>query len=289
MSPKREDPPSNLTSLNMRIGNLATAMGRPVARIRRVVANTVVGQMLPPGVVKGGTAMMLRVGEGGSRNTADLDVTRAHSTALDAYLSDLDDRLAEGWGGFTGTVSDLEPSHPEGVPDEYVMRPFKISLTFKSGHWLSLQFEVGHDEVGSTSAWEHRLPGDLIEIFETLGLDTPSPIPVMTVEHQVAQKLHACTSRDRNGTNDRAHDLVDLQILDEEETPDLAAVAAVSERLFTSRRSQIWPPTIVTHEGWGSKYAAAAEGLSVIADIEDAVLWANDLVFRITRAAARVG
>ena len=53
MSSKREAPPTNLRSLEKRIDNLANQLGRPVRRIQRAVANTVVGQMLPPGVVKG--------------------------------------------------------------------------------------------------------------------------------------------------------------------------------------------------------------------------------------------
>ncbi len=77
MSARRDDAPSNLRSLTARIDNLARQQGRPVRRIQRAVANTVVGQMLPPGVVKGGTAMKLRVGEASSRFTPDLDVARA--------------------------------------------------------------------------------------------------------------------------------------------------------------------------------------------------------------------
>ncbi|MCB1006740.1 MAG: hypothetical protein KDB35_21340, partial [Acidimicrobiales bacterium] len=67
MSPKREEPPSNLRSLEARISNIARDRDRPLRRVQRVIANTVVGQMLPPSVVKGGTAMKLRVGEAASR------------------------------------------------------------------------------------------------------------------------------------------------------------------------------------------------------------------------------
>ena len=108
MSPKHDGPPSNLRSLTTRIDNLAREQGRSVRRIQRAVANTVVGQMLPPGVVKGGTAMKLRVGEAGSRFTPDLDVARAASLTLEDYLGELSDRLAEGWSGFTGTVTELD-------------------------------------------------------------------------------------------------------------------------------------------------------------------------------------
>jgi len=55
---------------------------RPVRRLRRALANTVVGQMLPPGVVKGGTAMKVRVGEAGSRFTPDLDAAVSWANEL---------------------------------------------------------------------------------------------------------------------------------------------------------------------------------------------------------------
>src|SRR5664280_1268978 len=126
MSPKREDPPTNLRSLEARVNNLARQRGRPVRRIQRAVANTVVGRMRPPGVVKGGTAMKLRVGEASSRFTPDLDASLMASVTLEHYLDELADRLAVGLGGFSGTVEGLDPPRPEGVPYDYVMQPFLI-------------------------------------------------------------------------------------------------------------------------------------------------------------------
>lgn len=284
MSPRREDPPSNLRSLETRLNNLAREQGQPVRRIQRVVANTVVGQMLPPGVVKGGTAMKLRVGEAGTRFTPDLDTARSANVTLDDYLDELADRLATGWGGFTGTVEELELPHPEGVPEEYVMQPFVIRLAYKGRHWLAVPFELGRDEIGSTQRHEPRIADDIVELFDTLGLDTPGPIPVLAVDHQIAQKLHACTSINATtGGNERAHDLVDLQILDQEENVDMAAVVATAERLFAARRSHPWPPTVVAHEGWDTIYAEAADGLDVIDNVTDAVAWANDFIARATR------
>jgi len=284
MSPKHDGPPSNLRSLTTRIDNLAREQGRPVRRIQRAVANTVVGQMLPPGVVKGGTAMKLRVGEAGSRFTPDLDVARAASLTLEDYLGELSDHLAEGWGGFTGTVTELDGPQPAGVPEEYVMQPFEIRLAYRSRHWLTVPFELGRDEIGSTSRVELRLADDIVEMFETLGLDRPAPIPLLAIDHQVAQKLHACTSvNPKTGGNERAHDLVDLQILEQEEEIDFAALGATAERLFAARRSHRWPPTVVAYEGWATIYAEAADGLEVIDNVDDAVEWANDFIARATR------
>ncbi|MDA8367071.1 MAG: nucleotidyl transferase AbiEii/AbiGii toxin family protein [Actinomycetota bacterium] len=284
MSPKREDPPSNLRSLEARISNIARERGRPLRRVQRVIANTVVGQMLPPSVVKGGTAMKLRVGEAASRFSADLDAARSAELTIDDYLDALAARLAEGWGGFTGELEELDPPQPEGVPDDYIMRPFVIRLAYQGRHWLSVPFELGHDEIGSTQRHELRVADDIVELFDIIGLDTPDPIPVLALNHQIAQKLHACTAINaKTGGNERAHDLVDLQILEQEEHIDYAALAATAQRLFAARRGQPWPPTVIAYERWDTIYAEAADGLDVIEHVDDAVAWANDFIARTAR------
>jgi hypothetical protein len=280
---ERRDAPTNLRSLDRRIANVAATRTRPVRRIQRVVANAAIGQMLPAGVVKGGTAMKLRVGEAGSRFTPDVDVARSAALSLDDYLDELASRLAAGWSGFTGTVEQLDAAHPDGVPDEYVMQPFDIRLAYLGRHWLKVTFELGHDEVGSTADADLRMAEDIIELFHEIGLDTPAPVPLLSIENQVAQKLHACTSiSSKTGGNDRAHDLVDLQILEQEEGLDLAAIAGTARRLFASRRSHLWPPTVVAHPSWAAIYEEAADGLDVLPAVGAAVTWANGLIQRIT-------
>jgi predicted nucleotidyltransferase component of viral defense system len=280
----RETPPS-LRSLSTRIENLARERGRPVRRVQRAIANTVVGQMLPAGVVKGGTAIKLRVGEQASRFTPDLDASRDRLLSLEDYLDRLDDGLADGWGGFTGTLARLPTPQPDGVPEEYVMQPFDIRLSYLGRHWLTVRFELSHDEVGSTEEVEIRLAQDILDLFSAIGLPEPQPLPVLAVEHQIAQKLHACASvNPKTGANQRAHDLVDLQIMEQEEMIDMAAVNAVATRLFNARRGTPWPPTIRAYEGWDTIYVSAAEGLDVLEDVHAAVRWANDFIARATRA-----
>src|SRR5579862_7451052 len=263
MSAARAAPP-NVRSLDKRIQNLADERGRPVRRIQRAIANTVVGQMLPPGVVRGGTAMKVRVGEGGSRFTPDLDASRDRTLPIADYLAQLDDRLLEGWGGFTGTLIELPAPQPDGVPEEYVMQPFDIALDYQGRRWLTVRFELGRDEVGSTEEIDTVLADDILELFSILGLPDPEPLPVLALEHQIVQKLHACTSiNPRTRRNERAHHLVDLQILEQEEAIDMAVVDAIGRRLFAARRSHPWPPTVTSYAGWKTLYTEAADGLDV--------------------------
>ena len=273
------NPPGNVSNLNSRITKLANERGSTAQRIHRVVANTIIGQLMPPGVVKGGTAMKLRVGEMASRFTPDFDAARAVDVAFDDYVSQLRDALEAGWGDFTGTLTELEARAPEDVPDDYVMQPFEIQMKYKAKSFAKVKFELGRDEIGSTDVRETRLAQDIIELFAEIGLPQPDPIAVLAAEHQIAQKLHACTSVSKQtGQNDRAHDLVDLQILQEEETVDLAEVNRISIRLFASRKAQPWPPQVIAHDNWTTLYASAAEGLAVLPDVDSAVKWANTLI-----------
>ncbi|MBC7632981.1 nucleotidyl transferase AbiEii/AbiGii toxin family protein [Aeromicrobium sp.] len=83
-------PPPNLKSLEQRIRNLeADDMGS--LRRQVTMAMVVVGQMLPEGAVKGGTAMALRYGRRESRFTQDLDAARVHP--LSEFLDDFEASL----------------------------------------------------------------------------------------------------------------------------------------------------------------------------------------------------
>ena len=264
--------PTNLRSLTTRLDTLTRESARPIRRVQRRVANAVVGQMLPPGVMKGGAAMSVRVGEANSRFTTDLDAARSDDITLDDYLNEFARRLDSGWSGFTGTLEQLPPAQPEGVPEQYVMQPFKLRLLYLGRHWLTVPFELGYDEIGSTRRHDLRISPDIVDLFATIGLDEPQPIPLLTVEHQIAQKLHACTSvHHRTGSNDRAHDLVDLQILEQEEPVNRPALASIANRLFSARGEQTWPPVVTAHPSWPAIYAEAADGLDVRADVDAAV------------------
>lgn len=282
-SGSRKAPP-NMESLNKRIRNDAGPNHRTEQRLRIAVANTVVGQMLPSGVVKGGASLTIRIGEVGSRFSSDLDVSHMPDTSADDYIAALERNLGAGWGGFSGRIVRGQAPAPPGIPPEYIMKPFALKLEYLNRSWINLPFELGRDEVGSTKSPTFRIAPDTVNLFALLGLPEPSPIPVLVVEHQMVQKLHACTTPDRHGNNDRAHDLVDLQLLMMDESPDLVKLNDIGHRLFAARRLHIWPPQIKIWPSWPEMYHNAAEDLPVLRTVEEAVEWTNDLIKRTTRS-----
>lgn len=273
-----QDPPRSARSLEQRIRNLEGDDG--LALRRRVgMALVVVGQVLPEGAIKGGSAMALRYGRG-TRFTQDLDAARVQS--LDRFRSDFEESLARGWAGFTGRLIEKAAPRPTGVPTAYVMKPFEVRLDYLGRPWCSVKFELGHNEIGDADQPEYQLAPDLAVLFTEVGLESPRPVPVMRADHQVAQKLHAASETG----SERARDLVDLQLLDRGEELDLAQVASTCRRLFEYRRQQEWPPTIVSGNQWDTLYTQAADGLDVLAGLDEAIAWANEFIRRIDSARA---
>lgn len=268
--------PTSVRSLEQRIRNLEGSEGLALRR-RIGMALVVVGQMLPEGAIKGGSAMALRYGRG-TRFTQDLDAARVQPLAQ--FRSDFEDSLAIGWAGFTGRLIEKAAPRPTGVPTAYVMQPFEVKLDYRGRPWCTVKFELGHNEISDAVEPEYRLAADLAALFVEVGLEEPAPVPVMRADHQVAQKLHA-VSADRS---ERARDLVDLQLLDEGEDLDLRQVRATCARLFEYRRQQRWPPILQSGDGWNTLYEAALESIDVLPAVDDAVAWVNAFVQRIEEA-----
>jgi hypothetical protein len=271
------DAPTSVRSLEQRIRNLEGDDG--LALRRRVgMALVAVGQLLPEGAIKGGSAMALRYGRG-TRFTQDLDAARVQPLAH--FRSDFEESLVIGWAGFTGRLVEKAAPRPSGVPRAYVMQPFDVKLDYRGRPWCTVKFEIGHNEIGDADEPEYQLSEDLVRLFTEVGLEAPKPVRVMRADHQVAQKLHAVSETG----SERARDLVDLQLLDRGEDLDLGQVRATCRRLFEYRRQQTWPPTLSVADGWDSLYAAAVEDVDVLPEVHEAVAWVNVFIERIEASA----
>ena len=266
--------PNSRRNLDIAIERVA-GRGRAFVEARTIMADAIVGQMLPDGAVKGGSALKLRFGDAATRFSEDFDTVRV--ARIEGYISLLNDALSKGWQGFDGIAVRREPAAPSGVPTDYVMQPYDVKLRYMGKSWVTVPLEVGHNEIGDAENPDMITPIDAIRLFEMLGFDPPSPIPVMRLSHQIAQKLHGLSGRGSS----RAHDLVDLQLIMQRGCVDFNETRMTCERLFSYRKQQLWPPTIEGGVGWESLYAEAAEGLPVLQDMSEAIEWINQLIGKI--------
>ena len=269
--------PNSKVNLDRAIQRLYGTQARYV-EIRSIIANAVVGQFLPQGVVKGGSALRLRYGLDNTRVTIDFDT--AHRNDIEDFISTIETGLKAGWSGFTGEVIRRTPATPKDIPAQYVMQPFDVKLRYMKQPWCTVRLEVGYDEIGDAQVAEEFIADDILDVFKNLCLDEPKPIPLMPLTHQVVQKLHGVSEPNSS----RAHDLVDLQLIFAHDAVDLKEVSRIAKRLFANRRRQPWPSLITKGESWDTLYADAAEGLEVLETVDEAVAWANELIEKIDAA-----
>ena len=266
--------PNSKVNLDRAIQRLYGTQARYV-EIRSIIANAVVGQFLPQGVVKGGSALRLRYGLDNTRVTIDFDT--AHRNDIEDFISTIETGLKAGWSGFTGEVIRRTPATPKDIPAQYVMQPFDVKLRYMKQPWCTVRLEVGYDEIGDAQVAEEFIADDILDVFKNLCLDEPKPIPLMPLMHQVVQKLHGVSEPNSS----RAHDLVDLQLIFAHDAVDLKEVSRIAKRLFANRRRQPWPTLIKKGESWDSLYSDAAAGLDVMENVDEAIAWANDLIAKI--------
>lgn len=297
-------PPTTIAQLNERLEEVAREFGVPVARARRMLCTLIVSQMLPDSVaVKGGMGVKLRLGERGTRATADLDVS-THRRG-DDFEKKLRTMLAQGWGevpasrgalrkdpaapnrvAFTAALKP-RPLHDPGLSQpQYVMHPYRVTISFLGREWSALDVEVSDPEIEAHAHSPRKIDGDLAVFTSVFAFGELRPVELIDLEHQIAQKIHAVTDLDYT----RAHDLVDLQLLCTA-NPDLIAVREFCTRTFAFRGAQSWPPLPVRPMGdWAVAYDVAREetevdgGAAVKEGIESAREWFRQLVLSVDAA-----
>lgn len=297
-------PPLNVSQLDERVRDAAAALGIPAARAKTMLSTLAVSQMLPHVVaVKGGMGIKIRLGELGTRATKDLDVAAAERGAeFDRMFAEL---LAEGWGvvpaskgalrkdpsapdrvAFTGALKPGKPHDPGVSAPRYLMQPYRVTLSFLGSAWSGLDVEVADSEVASVEDGEILLDDEVAAFADRFGFGALAPVRLVELEQQIAQKIHALSDEDYN----RAHDLVDLQLLWMAK-PDLAQVQHRCAATFAWRKKQAWPPLpLRAMDGWEAQYGDAREetlvdGDSVvIRDLAEARAWLEARISEVVAA-----
>ncbi|GAA0615199.1 nucleotidyl transferase AbiEii/AbiGii toxin family protein [Sporichthya brevicatena] len=276
-----DKPPSNLRSLRDRLTQTAQREGLVFGRLQQHVAVLVVAQFAsrsagdtgpPMLLVKGGSSLELRCGVADSRTSRDLDVVARRD------LAEVHERLAEagerGWSGFTATFTAPEEIEVPGLPIK--PRRFVAKLSYRGQPFASVPIEAAAVEAGNALSFDAISS----EALSLIGIPGAGAIPCMTVPWQIAQKLHACTATlSPPKSNDRAHDLVDLQLLEALlGEVELHETRAACIAVFATRAQQSWPPAISVYPHWAAIYQRALEGLDHL-----------DLAATVDEAADHVG
>ncbi len=257
-------PPTNLRSLRDRLELVAQRQGVVFGRLQRHVAMIVVAQFAamsidssgaPLLLVKGGSSLELRRGIPDSRTSKDFDTVAYRD--VDVVHELLAEAGEVGWEGFTAIFTTPEEIDVPGMPVK--PRRFTAKLSYRGKPFASVPIEVSTVEAGNADQFD-TLTSDALGL---VGVPAAIAVPCMTIPWQIAQKLHAVTAvLEAPRINDRAHDLVDLQLLegllpDADLLPTRSACIAV----FEARDQHPWPPNVAALPHWPLIYSHALEGL----------------------------
>jgi len=268
-----------------RLRNLAKHEGVLEARLQRRLSAIVVAEMLnrvdlnidgPALLIKGGSALELRLGLQSSRSSKDLDaVVRG---TLTAFLTQAAKVVTEPLAGFTGRLERVREVNVPGM----AVKPgqFDVKLQFKGKPFATVAVEVSAAEGNAAAEYDQVLAPPL----GSLGIDDLPAIPCLSVRYQIAQKVHACTDPlSGDLVNTRARDLVDILLLEPLLSGDLAGLKAACVDVFSTRARHPWPPPLTVPPGWEGIYRQAATGLQhrVPADVSAAAEQVSDLISRV--------
>lgn len=235
-------------------------------------------------LVKGGSSLELRRGIPDSRTSKDFDtVARRDIELIHEQLADAGET---GWEGFTAIFTAPEEIDVPGMPVK--PRRFTAKLSYRGRAFATVPIEVSSVEAGNADQFD-TLTSDALGL---VGVPAAVAVPCMTIPGQIAQKLHAVTAvLEEPKVNDRAHDLVDLQLLeglllDADLMPTRSACIAI----FEARAQHPWPPRVATLPHWPLIYAGALEGLDhleLARTVDAAAQAVQRFVARIDRATKR--
>ncbi len=221
-------------------------------------------------LIKGGMACELRF-QDRARTTRDLDALFHGS--LDELLEALDAAFTTPYSGFSFSYAP-----PEAVGETAAHR-FDVKLAYESRSWATLRIEVSPSE-GQAHELE-SLPALSVSEF---GLTGPITVACLSLRFQIAQKIHACTERFLDRENERVHDLIDLQLM-EELIEDHSRVKSACIEIFGLRGTHPWPPVLTFEPAWPAIYRELAAELDFpTSDITGAISRVQALIDRIQSA-----
>jgi hypothetical protein len=283
--PDRGKAPASARALNHWVAQAVEKTGLAEGRVGWIIASSVVvaavqralgDDQRPLILLKGGTLIEMELG---LRARATADVDTLYRGDFGSCIDTLDEVLKEPWGPIT-----FQRTSPETITNaRRTVKPlrFDVKLLIGSRTWRSLAVEVSPDE-GRAGASHTIVDAPRLAHF---GLPEPDHLVGLTLDYQVAQKLHACTDPHLppEFINDRARDIVDLHLLRDafySSALPPASLAAACRDLFETRYREAealgdeprsWPPEIRAYPSWEADFSRACEAAGIVLDLSQEV------------------
>lgn len=249
-------------ALEQRLGDRTKATGASLVRLRKmVVFDRLLARLTvaAPGrwVLKGGLALDFRLKDR-SRTTKDMDLVRHDDE--EAAVADLIEAASRDLGDFF--VFSVEGRVRLGEDDAGAVR-CRVRAELAGRLFENVVVDIGFsDPLG----WAPELVRGS-DLLAFAGVE-PVEIPVIPLEQQVAEKVHAYTRSYRGQPSSRARDLVDLVLIKKIATLDGARLHAALRGTFEGRGQHALPGTFPPPPaGWSVAYRKLAREVGLDTDV----------------------
>lgn len=211
-------------------------------------------------LLKGGAALELRFADR-ARTTKDIDIGLPGNRP--ERFRALERALSLGFDEFTFRVK--VPHDLELVDTVRV----DVAIAYRGRSLQTIQIDLGPTDEATVDLVTPAIRG-----VSELGIPVTSPVRCITLDVQVAQKIHACTNPRVLAAENRARDIMDIVLLDILAQIDVQEVRTACIRIFEQRGEHAWPPTIDVPPAWMVELKSLASDqhfpLSAAADIVSA-------------------
>lgn len=268
------------------VDEVAIEIGVQREYLHRTLANVVLIQLLKQvsaeneiAYVKGGTGVLFRNGFKDSRFTKDLDLA---SYISQAEMKDLVTAIqGTQWDAFKVAKVTVMPSRTrKPVADEVRLLVYKIQINYGNSEWRTCELEVSQIEIDDPDI-TYVEDSEIQRMFRLLDLPQPEAMPLISVELQIAQKIHAVTDLD----DDRGHDLFDIFMLLKNSQADESRIANYARDTFALRNKHIWPPVLVNRLELETKYNSEIQELFDAPSYREAFSMVEGLIARLSGLA----
>jgi hypothetical protein len=240
--------------LEKTLARVAREQGLDQERLRRWVSFLALCGLLERAVsegiltayyLKGGVALELRFATA-ARATKDIDLG-LDGTRADR-LESFGQAVALGFDEFTFRLK--AQTRSMDLADTVRVQ---IAVQYRTRAWQTIDVDLGPAGPGAIDLVEPAVRG-----LAEMGLPITSPIRCLSLNDQVAQKLHACTAPHSQG---RARDILDILLIDLLGKLDFRKLREAAETLFAQRATHPFPPEASIPPAWRAEVQALATEL----------------------------
>lgn len=259
-------------ALRQRLRNFARHRGLTENFVETLLAHYVVFKIIQESQAegwgnlraRGGFQIAMRATFATSRFTKDLDL-------LGQLPSEQDLRNLEGLSAGIFQIRNVsigrQPT-PDGIPETYKIKRLNVQVFIKGSLWRTVRLELGIDELEMYELTDQIAPSaEILELLELAEIPAVSFPSFLSIEYQIAQKLHGITEPD----SDRGHDLYDIWLLIQLREIDPRIINGLIVRTFAYRKTHPWTGEILATAKLETSYEESVRDIQTAPHFVDAL------------------